>query len=58
MLTDWTEAVFAALNTLRADPADPAALRELDGIRAAFNRHVRSRVLDDAAAQETGLILS
>ncbi len=58
VLTDWTEAVFAVLNALRADPADPAALRELDGIRAAFNRHVRSRVLDDAAAREAGLILS
>ena len=57
-LTDWTEAVFAFFNALRADPADPAALRELDGIRAAFNRHVRSRVPDDAAAREAGLILS
>ncbi len=58
VLTDWTQAVFAVFNTLRDDPADPAALRELDGIRAAFNRHVCRRVLDDAASQEAGLILS
>lgn len=58
VLTDWTEAVFAGFNALRADSADPAAMRALDGIRAAFNRHVRSRVLDDAAPPEAGLILS
>lgn len=50
VLTDWTEAVFASFNVLRAAPDDPAALRELDGIRDAFNRHVCSRVPDGAAA--------
>ncbi len=58
VLTDWAQAVFALFNALRADPADPAALRELDAIRAAFNRHTRSRALDDAAARESRLILS
>ena len=58
VLTDWTQAVFASFNALRADPADPAALRGLDEVRAAFNRHVRRRVLDDAAAQGARLILS
>ena len=57
-LTDWTQAVFALFNALRADPADPAALRELDAIRAAFNRHTHGRALDDAAAREARLILS
>ena len=58
VLTDWTQAVFALFNALRTDPADPAALRELDAIRGAFDRHTCSRVLDGAAARETRLILS
>jgi hypothetical protein len=58
VLTDWTQAVFALFNALRADPADPAALQKLDGIRAAFNRHTHSRTLDDAAVREAKLILS
>ncbi len=58
VLTDWTQAVFAGFNALRADPADPAALRELDGIRAAFNRHVAGCTLGDAAATEAKLIPS
>lgn len=58
VLTGWTQTVFAVFNALRADPADPAALRELDGIRAAFDRHVCRCVLDEAAAQDAGLILS
>lgn len=48
VLTDWTQAVFAGFNALRADPADPAALQELDGIRAAFDRDIASRALGDA----------
>lgn len=58
VLTDWTQAVFAGFNALRADPADPAALRELDGIRAAFNCHVAGCTLGDAAATEAKLIPS
>ena len=57
VLTDWAQAVFALFNMLRADPADPHALRELDAIRAVFNRHTRSRALDDVAAREARLIL-
>ena len=54
VLTDWAEAVFASFNALRAAPADPAALQKLDGIRAAFDRHVPG----DATAQEVGLTSS
>ncbi len=57
-LTDWTQAVFAGFNALRADPADTAALRELDGIRAAFNRHADGHAPGDAAAPEAKLIPS
>ncbi len=58
MLADWTQAVFAVFNALRAAPDDPAALRELDGIRAAFNRCTCSPTLDDAAARGARLIPS
>jgi len=58
VLTDWTQAVFALFNALRADPADPAALRELNAIRGAFNCHAHSRALDDAATREARPILS
>lgn len=54
VLTGWTQAVFAGFNALRADPADHAALRELDAIRAAFNGYAPG----DAAAREGRLILS
>ena len=58
-LAGWTDAVFAVLNALRADPDAPAALRELDDIRAAFNRYVRVRASEEAAsAREAGLIPS
>ncbi len=40
-LTDWVQAVFALFNALRTDPADHAAMQELDRIRAAFNRYTR-----------------
>ncbi len=58
MLAGWTQAVFALFNALRADPADPAALRELDAIRAAFDRHVQDCAPDGAAPREARLILS
>lgn len=58
VLTNWTQAVFAGFNALRADPADQAALRELDGIRAAFDRDAAGRALGDAAAREAKLIPS
>jgi len=38
-LTDWAQAVFALFNALRTDPADQAAIRELDHIRAALDRY-------------------
>jgi len=53
-LTDWVQAVFTQFSTLRMAPADQAAMRELDRIRAAFDRYTgdcaqTSPVLEDAA---------
>ncbi len=53
-LTDWVQAVFAQFNALRIDPADRAAMQELDRIRAAFDRYIgdavqTNPVLEDAA---------
>jgi len=58
VLTGWAQSVFGLFNALRADPADPAALQELDRIRAAFNRYTSSRASGDTVTQDARLLLS
>lgn len=38
-LTEWAQTVFALFNALRTDPANQAAMHELDHTREAFNRY-------------------
>lgn len=54
-LTDSAQAVFILFNALRTDPANRAAMRELDCIRAAFNQYARSGAQPSAILECAGL---
>ncbi len=54
-LTEWAQAVFNLFNALRTSTADQAAMRELDHIRAAFNRYTCNSAQTNAILEHAAL---